>query len=230
MTFHAYRRAQRVGRALETLRKGESVTEAAYDSGYESLSAFYEAFRQLLDTTPARASATAALHFTRINTPLGPMLAAATDDALVLLEFIDRRLLETQLRTIGNLIGRAPVPGANAVLQQTERELAEYFAGERQEFTVPLYAPGSEFQQSVWEELLRVPYAETRTYGEQARRMGKAEAVRAVARTNGENRIAIIIPCHRIVGANGKLTGYGGGLWRKKWLLDHELKHSLVLK
>jgi AraC family transcriptional regulator of adaptative response/methylated-DNA-[protein]-cysteine methyltransferase len=230
MTFHAYRRAQRVGRALATLREGESVTGAAYDVGYESLSAFYDAFRQLLDTTPARAHEAAPLHFTRINTPLGPMLAAATDDALVLLEFIDRRMLETQLRTIGNLLGCTPVPGANAVLQQTERELAEYFAGERQEFTVPLYSPGSEFQQSVWGELLKVPYAQTRSYGEQARRIGKAEAVRAVARTNGENRIAIIIPCHRIVGANGKLTGYGGGLWRKKWLLDHELKHGLVLR
>jgi len=229
MTFHAYRRAQRVGRALETLRNGETVTEAAFDNGYESLSAFYDAFRRLLDTTPARANSAATLHFTRINTPLGPMLAAATDDALVLLEFIDRRMLETQLRTIGNLIGHSPVPGANAVLQQTEKELAEYFAGERQEFTVSLYSPGSDFQKDVWNELLRVPYAETRSYSEQARRIGKPEAVRAVARTNGENRIAIIIPCHRIVGANGKLTGYGGGLWRKKWLLDHELKNSLVL-
>ena len=229
MTFHAYQRAQRVGRALSTLQEGSSVTDAAFENGYESLSAFYDAFRQMLNTTPAQARSAAPLYFTRIVTPLGQMLAAATDEALCLLEFVDRRMLETQLKRLGRELGRTIVPKANDILRQAERELAEYFAGERFTFDVPLNMVGSEFQQRAWRELLEVEYGRTRTYGEQARRIGHAEAVRAVGRANGDNRIAIIIPCHRVVGANGKLTGYGGGLWRKKWLLDHELRYAPLL-
>jgi AraC family transcriptional regulator, regulatory protein of adaptative response / methylated-DNA-[protein]-cysteine methyltransferase len=224
MTFHAYHRAQRVGRAAATIRQGERVTTAAFEQGYESLSAFYEAFRALLDTTPARGRDAQPLYFTRIDTPLGPMLAAASDEGLALLEFVDRRMLETQLRRMSTALGNAIVPGTNAVLDQTIAELKEYFEGRRTEFTVPLVLAGSPFQQSVWRELQTVPFAATRSYGEQARRLGKPEAVRAVARANGDNRIAIIIPCHRIIGSDGKLTGYGGGLWRKKWLLDHEVR------
>jgi AraC family transcriptional regulator, regulatory protein of adaptative response / methylated-DNA-[protein]-cysteine methyltransferase len=229
MTFHAYHRAQRVGRALSTLRDGEDVAAAAFENGYESLSAFYDAFRKLLDTTPARGRETHTLRFTRILTPLGPMLAAATDQGLALLEFVDRRMLETQLKRMSHALGAAIMPGANPVLEQTEQELGEYFAGARQEFEVPLLMAGTPFQEEAWRELLTIPYAETRSYGEQARRIQKPAAVRAVARANGDNRMAIIIPCHRVVGSDGKLTGYGGGLWRKKWLLDHELRHAMVL-
>jgi AraC family transcriptional regulator of adaptative response/methylated-DNA-[protein]-cysteine methyltransferase len=229
LTFHAYHRAQRVGRALATLREGESVTNAAFDNGYESLSAFYDAFRNLLATTPARGRTAVPLHFTRVTTPLGPMLAAARDDALCLLEFVDRRMLETQLARLGQRLGCTPVPSTNAILEQTQNELNEYFAGERETFTIPLRAAGTEFQQHVWRVLTGIPYGTTRSYGEQAKLLGQPSAVRAVARANGDNPIAIIVPCHRVVGADGKLTGYGGGLWRKRWLLDHELKYSLVL-
>ena len=200
------------------------MTTAAFEQGYESLIAFYDAFRALLDTTPARGRDTQPLYFTRIDTPLGPMLAAASDDGLALLEFIDRRMLETQLRRLSTALGNAIVPGTNAILEQTVTELKEYFEGNRRQFTVPLVFAGSDFQQGVWRELLTVPYAATRSYGEQARRLGKPEAVRAVARANGDNRIAIIIPCHRIIGSDGKLTGYGGGIHRKRWLLDHEMR------
>lgn len=230
LTFHAYHRAQRVGRALATLREGDSVTNAAFENGYESLSAFYDAFRNLLATTPARGRTTMPLHFTRIATPLGPMLAAAHDHALCLLEFVDRRMLETQLARLGKRLGCTPVPSTNAILEQTQNELNEYFAGARTEFTIPLAAAGTEFQQQVWRVLTGIPYGTTRSYGEQARLLGQPLAVRAVARANGDNPIAIVVPCHRVVGANGKLTGYGGGLWRKRWLLDHELKHALVLR
>ena len=226
MTFHAYHRAQRVGRALNTLREGESVTTAAFENGYESLSAFYDAFRKLLDTTPGRGRVAEPLHFTRILTPLGPMLAAATDRGLALLEFVDRRMLETQLKRMSHALGTSIVPGPNAILEQTERELNEYFAGTRKVFEVPLLMEGTDFQESVWRELLTIPYGTTRSYGQQARGVGRDSAVRAVARANGDNRMAIIIPCHRVIGSDGKLTGYGGGLWRKKWLLDHEVKHS----
>jgi AraC family transcriptional regulator, regulatory protein of adaptative response / methylated-DNA-[protein]-cysteine methyltransferase len=230
MTFHAYQRARRVGRALATLRQGEkSVTHTAYENGYESLSAFYDAFRGLLDITPGRARAAQPLHFTRITTPLGPMLAAAREDALCLLEFIDRRMLETQLQRLGRRLGGSPVPAANDVLEQTQAELDEYFAGSLRAFTVPLSPAGTDFQHRVWEVLRGIPYGTTRSYGEQARILGMPTATRAVARANGDNPIAVIVPCHRVVGADGRLTGYGGGLWRKRWLLDHERGGALQL-
>ena len=222
MTFHAYQRARRIGRALSTLREGESVTQTAYENGYESLSAFYDAFRKLLDTTPARAESTEPVHFTRITTPLGPMLAAARGDALCLLEFTDRRMLETQLKRLGRKTGAALVPAANAVLAQTQAELDAYFAGELRTFTMPLAPAGTEFQHKVWRVLQGIEYGRTRSYAEQAIAIGQPTATRAVARANGDNPIAIIIPCHRVVGSDGKLTGYGGGLWRKRWLLDLE--------
>lgn len=226
MTFHAFLRAQRVGRALETLRDGERVTRAAYENGFESLSAFYDAFRRLLSTTPARAGAAEAVHFTRILTPLGPMLAAAKDDALCLLEFTDRRMLETQLRRLGRSVGGSPVPGANAILERAQAELDAYFAGELRRFSVPLAPAGTDFQQTAWRALADIPYGATRSYGQQAAAIGRPTATRAVARANGDNPVAIVIPCHRVVGADGKLTGYGGGLWRKQWLLDHERRGS----
>jgi AraC family transcriptional regulator of adaptative response/methylated-DNA-[protein]-cysteine methyltransferase len=222
MTFHAFLRARRVGRALATLRNGESVTHAAYDNGYESLSAFYDAFRNLLGTTPARAVSAKPLHFTRIDTPLGPMLAAARNDALCLLEFIDRRMLETQLARLGTRLGGTPVPAPNDVLEQTRMEVDAYFSGSLREFTVPLGPAGTDFQQRVWGVLREIPYGTTRSYGEQAIAIGRPTATRAVARANGDNPIAIIVPCHRVVGADGRLTGYGGGLWRKQRLLDLE--------
>jgi AraC family transcriptional regulator of adaptative response/methylated-DNA-[protein]-cysteine methyltransferase len=222
MTFQAYLRARRVGRALATLREGETVTNAAYGNGYESLSAFYDAFTALMETTPARAENARAVYFTRILTPLGAMLAAAHDDGLCLLEFTDRRMIETQLKRLGRKVGGAPVPRANAVLDQTQSEMDAYFAGTLRRFTVPLTPAGTDFQQRVWRVLTEIPYGMTRSYGEQASCIGQPTATRAVARANGDNAIAIIIPCHRVIGSDGKLTGYGGGLWRKQWLLDHE--------
>jgi AraC family transcriptional regulator of adaptative response/methylated-DNA-[protein]-cysteine methyltransferase len=229
MTFQAFLRARRVGRALATLREGESVTNAAFENGYESLSAFYEAFHQLMDTTPARAANTNPVNFTRILTPLGAMLAAARADGLCLLEFTDRRMIETQIKRLGRKLGGSPVPGPNAVLEQTQAEMDAYFAGTLRDFTVPLSPAGTPFQQRVWEVLRAIPYGLTRSYKEQAINIGQPTATRAVARANGDNPIAIIVPCHRVIGADGKLTGYGGGLWRKQWLLDHERGDSLPL-
>lgn len=228
MTFHAYHRAQRVGRAMASLREGESVARAAFDNGYESLSAFYDAFRRITGTTPASGKSDVVLHFTRFESPLGALLAAATGHALCLLEFVDRRMLETQLTRLARGLRGSVVPGANDVLRAAETELAQYFAGQRMRFDVPLETPGSEFQQLAWRALRDIPFGETRSYLQQAQAIGRPDAVRAVARANGDNRIAIIIPCHRVVGADGKLTGYGGGLWRKRWLLAHEQRIAPV--
>jgi AraC family transcriptional regulator of adaptative response/methylated-DNA-[protein]-cysteine methyltransferase len=150
------------------------------------------------------------------------MLAAPTSDALVFLEFTDEERLKRQMARLNRAAPVDLVPGSNAILEQTQMELAEYFAGTRRTFTMPLAPAGTDFQQRVWQILQQIPFGKTRSYGQQADLIGDRAATRAVARANGDNPIAIIIPCHRVIGADGKLTGYGGGLWRKQWLLDHE--------
>jgi AraC family transcriptional regulator, regulatory protein of adaptative response / methylated-DNA-[protein]-cysteine methyltransferase len=222
LTFQAYSRARRLSTALGRIRNGDDVTGAAFASGYESLSGFHEAFRRLLGKSPTTAKGAPLLAVTRIPTPLGPMVAAADERALYLLEFADRRMLETQLKTLRRRVGCAFAPGTNAVLDRTARELAEYFAGKRRRFDVPLETPGTPFQRAVWERLARIPSGETVSYGALAKGLGRSAAVRAVAKAVGDNRIAILVPCHRVVGSDGNLTGYGGGLWRKRRLLELE--------
>jgi AraC family transcriptional regulator of adaptative response/methylated-DNA-[protein]-cysteine methyltransferase len=116
------------------------------------------------------------------------------------------------------------IPGDNAPLCRIATELAEYFAGRRTSFTLPVAPHGTPFEKRAWDYLRSIPPGETRSYGEQAKCIGAGGGARAVGRANGMNYLSIIIPCHRVVGANGALTGYGGGLWRKRWLLDHERK------
>jgi AraC family transcriptional regulator, regulatory protein of adaptative response / methylated-DNA-[protein]-cysteine methyltransferase len=222
MTFHAYQRARRLGLALGRIRQGEDVTGAAFDHGYESLSGFHEAFNRLFGGPPRVVRGATVLTVTRVLTPLGPMIAGASEETLYLLEFADRRMLETQITTLRRRLGCTMVPGDNAVLAQTADQLAAYFGGGLSEFTVPIQYPGTEFQRLVWEVLMAIPQGTTMTYGEVAHEVGRSSAVRAVGRAVGDNRLAIVIPCHRVVGSNGRLTGYGGHLWRKKVLLDHE--------
>ncbi len=161
-----------------------------------------------------------------IGTPLGEMVAGATEEGICLLEFCDRKMLPTEYKDLARLLKTMISEGENTHLKELKIQLAEYYAGTRKEFNIPLATPGSEFQISVWKELLRIPYGSTRSYMEQAVALKKPDAVRAVANANGMNRIAIIIPCHRVIGTDGQLTGYGGGLKRKKWLLDHEKINS----
>ena len=196
------------GVALGRIRAGEELTGTAYAAGYESESASgppspaCSAPRRAARATPSRRWSPACSHRS------ASMVAAARDDALLLLEFADRRMLEKQIDRIRRQVPARFVPGENDVLARTQAELDEYFAGARREFTVPLDTPGSEFQRAVWDALRAIPYGETRSYLEQARAIGRADAVRAVARANGDNRIAIL--CHRVIGSSGELTGYGG--------------------
>jgi AraC family transcriptional regulator of adaptative response/methylated-DNA-[protein]-cysteine methyltransferase len=139
-----------------------------------------------------------------------------------LLEFTDRKMLEAQFETVRKLFQLPVVPGTNQHLERLQDELARYFAGTLRSFSVPLVYPGTAFQRRVWEQLLLVPYGETRSYHEMASAVGNPAAVRAVGRANGLNRLAIVIPCHRIVNKNGDLGGYGGGLRRKQYLLNLE--------
>jgi AraC family transcriptional regulator of adaptative response/methylated-DNA-[protein]-cysteine methyltransferase len=153
---------------------------------------------------------------------VGPLIAGATDEKVCLLEYTDRRMLEAQLDTVRRRFRAAVVPGTSPVLDHLKAELGEYFEGRRRDFTVPLTYPGTGFQVKVWDALRRIPYGETRSYQDMAVAVGSPRAVRAVGRANGLNRIAIVIPCHRVVNKDGKLGGYGGGLWRKQLLLDLE--------
>jgi AraC family transcriptional regulator, regulatory protein of adaptative response / methylated-DNA-[protein]-cysteine methyltransferase len=163
---------------------------------------------------------------TKIETPLGEMIAGATDEGVCLLEFHDRKILPKEYKDLKKLLDTTLEEGENKHLKSLRKQLKEYFEGKRKEFNIPLVIPGSEFQQAVWKELQNIQYGATRSYQEQAGALGSPESVRAVANANGLNRIAIVIPCHRVIGSDGSLTGYGGGLARKKWLIDHEKKYS----
>ena len=162
------------------------------------------------------------LNSCRLETPLSPMVACASERGVCLLEFADNRKLERELADLQKKLAAEVLPGSNPFLAQLQGELADYFAGRLKAFTVPLHTPGTEFQQAVWKILRDIPYGETRSYKQQAVAVGNPQAVRAVAAANGQNRVSIVIPCHRVIGADGSLTGYGGGLDRKQWLLDHE--------
>jgi AraC family transcriptional regulator of adaptative response/methylated-DNA-[protein]-cysteine methyltransferase len=222
MTFQAYQRACRLGTAMRSLHDGASTLEAGLDAGFDSDSGFREAFARVFGETPGDARDTPLLTATWIETPLGPMLAVAGDRGLELLEFVARRALETELRELRRSLGIAIVPGDHPVLRQTREELSEYFSGRRREFTIPLRLQGSDFQLKAWRALCRIPHGETRSYSDMARTVGSPAAVRAIGRVNGQNRIAIVVPCHRVIRSDGTLCGYGGGRWRKQWLLDHE--------
>lgn len=222
MTFQGYLRALRIGSAFGHIRSGNKVIEAAFDSGYESLSGFTETFKKTMGFPPKRSREKNVIAVSRVTTPLGPMLAGAVGASMCLLEFTDRRMLDTQLKVLRRRFEAAIIPGTSPLLGQIQKELDEYFAGSRKEFTIAVSAPGTAFQEKVWSCLRSISYGATRSYQEQARLIGHPEAVRAVGRANGENRIAILIPCHRVVGADGRLTGYGGGLWRKEYLLQLE--------
>jgi len=154
------------------------------------------------------------------------MLVVANDEGLVLCEFADRPMLATQLRRIRRVCAGEIEEGDHPYIDQTRRELGEYFLGHRTEFTIPLVLRGTPFQMSVWSELLRIPWGKTTSYDAIAAALESPFGARAVGRANGDNRIAIIVPCHRVINADGSLSGYGGGRHRKRWLLAHEKRGS----
>jgi methylated-DNA-[protein]-cysteine S-methyltransferase len=148
------------------------------------------------------------------RSPIGSIRLEAADEALIVVSFIDEDILSITEQT------------DHPVLKKTLTQLDEYFKGIRMKFDLPLAPQGTDFQQTVWNELLKIEYGTTATYMHMAKRLGNVKSIRAAASANGKNPIGIIIPCHRVVGADGKLTGYAGGLHRKQWLLEHEAKHA----
>ncbi|HLC11047.1 MAG TPA: methylated-DNA--[protein]-cysteine S-methyltransferase [Candidatus Bathyarchaeia archaeon] len=162
---------------------------------------------------------------TNIGTPLGSMIAVADDVALYLLEFENRVALTGELRRLerdSGLIGLQ----SNNVLEILAAQLEDYFAGECAAFQIPTIQHGTAFEESVWQALRQIPPGQTRSYGEIAEVLGQPEKSREVGQANGANKISIVVPCHRVIGADGSLVGYGGGIWRKKWLLDHERRYA----
>jgi AraC family transcriptional regulator of adaptative response/methylated-DNA-[protein]-cysteine methyltransferase len=232
MTFHAFARGRRLSDAFQRLRAGASLDEVAM-TGFESHSGFRDAFVRTFGDAPARSRTADHIVVSWIETPLGPMIAGATSSGLCLLEYTDRRMLEGQVETMRRRFTTArrqgdpahpvaAIPGESPFIDAARDQLARYFSGALREFTVPLVAPGTPFQERVWHELLKIPHGQTRSYEDLARAVGAPQAQRAVGRANGLNRIAILIPCHRVLNKDGKLGGYGGQLWRKAALLHLE--------
>lgn len=224
MSLAAFCRARRLQRAFTQLRDGAALDDVILGNGFESHSGFRAAFGKHFGAPPGRSRAAECITTTMLESPVGPLIAGATDAGVCLLEFTDRRALDGQLAAARRRLGLPLAPGTHPHLKQLADELRSYFAGGLREFTVPLVAPGTPFQERVWLELRRIPYGETISYAELARRVGNPKAQRAVGTANGLNRLCIVIPCHRVVNASGELGGYGGGLWRKRLLLDLERK------
>lgn len=228
MTFVEYARSRRMGLAMKEIRTGKPVIEAQLAGGYESSSGFRDAFAKIMGATPKRWDGTY-LQAKWLDTPLGPMLAIADDAALHLLEFVDRRGLEREIERLRLAARAVIVPGESIIFEQIGQELTDYFDGTLNKFATPRKLYGTPFQRLVWAELEQIPSGETISYQELAIRIGNPLAVRAVARANGANQLALVIPCHRVIRANGDLGGYAGGLARKATLLETERRKDWML-
>ncbi|WP_423062618.1 bifunctional transcriptional activator/DNA repair enzyme AdaA [Candidiatus Paracoxiella cheracis] len=222
LTFIEYARARRMGLALENIKSGSKVIDAQFETGYESSSGFRDAFSRILGDIPTKTHPLKIVKAELINTPLGSMIAVADEEGLYLLEFVDRRGLEREIERLRKRVKIGIIPGSNPILESIEQELSQYFKGSCFIFKTPIHLLGSEFQLTVWNQLQLIPIGQTRSYLELAKTIHQPKAFRAVARANGSNPLAIIIPCHRVINTNGDLGGYGGGLDRKSWLLKHE--------
>jgi AraC family transcriptional regulator of adaptative response/methylated-DNA-[protein]-cysteine methyltransferase len=222
MTFQGFQRSHRMSDALRRLNAGQDALGAGLASGYESHSGFRDAFAAEFGVPPGRAGSLTCLVAAEITTPLRPMLAIASERGVCLLEFLDRRALATELGDLRARLKLPIVPGSDRHLDRLRTQLAEYFAGTLRCFDVPLDLGGTAFERGIWSRLAEIPFGETVSYSQLASDAGNPRAVRAVGHANGKNCVAIVVPCHRVVGSDGSLTGYGGGLWRKRWLLQHE--------
>lgn len=222
VTFLELSRLMRLQAGVKALNKGEPVIEAQLTANYDSASGFRAALTKLFGQGPAAFCDDALMKAAPISTPLGPMIALADNTALHLLEFMDRKALPGELARLAKATPGGFGFGRTAIHDRLDTELAAYFRGEARRFETPLALHGGPFAKTVWAALQAIPSGETRSYGAVAEAIGKPTASRAVARANGQNQIAILIPCHRVIGADGSLTGYGGGLDRKRALLDLE--------
>jgi len=221
MTFVEYSRNRRMGLAMQHIKSGHTIIDAQLESGYESASGFRDAFSKILGNTPTRSDGKALMAAWH-DTLLGPMLIIADENYLYLLEFVERRGLENEIARLRKRYKMGIIPGETKITHQIKTELANYFSGKNLTFKTPTYLLGSKFQKNVWQALQAIPPGQTRSYLDIAKAIKHPKAYRAVANANGANQLALIIPCHRVINNNGELGGYGGGISRKAWLLQHE--------
>lgn len=222
MTFLEMARQRRLRDGFSTLSDGGKVIDAQVMAGFDSASAFRTAFAKLLGIAPSQFKPDALLSASWIDTPLGAMIAVCDNQFLHLLEFPERKALPSELKRLFESSKGSIGLGRTKITDQIERELGQYFNGNDAHFQTPLAYHGSAFTQQVWHALQTIPASQTRSYSQVAAQIGRPTASRAVARANGANQIALVVPCHRVIGADGSLTGYGGGLWRKQRLIEFE--------
>jgi O-6-methylguanine DNA methyltransferase len=168
------------------------------------------------------------LFSTTFDSPIGTMLIGASNDALLYIEYADSPNSERKIQSIVKDFSASLLNEPSPYHQMIHQQLDEYFTGERKEFELKTTFFGTDFQQRVWQSLMAIPYGTTTTYKQQSLHLLNPLAIRAIASTNAKNCISIVVPCHRVVGTNGSLTGYSDGIWRKRWLLDFEKQHSTL--
>lgn len=221
MTFIEYARARRMGLAMKHIKAGNTVIDVQLSTGYESSSGFRDAFSRIMGAAPTHTHPHV-IKTAWLDTKLGPMIAIADEKGLYLLEFVDRRGLEREIERLRKKLKVSIIPGETPIIANIKKEITEYFDGKKIIFKTPIHLIGSLFQKKVWEMLRKIPLGKTQSYMDIAKSINKPTAYRAVAQANGANTLAIIVPCHRVINANGGLGGYGGGITRKQWLLEHE--------
>lgn len=222
ITFLDMARLARIRNGAESLKNGEPVIAAQLDAGFSSGSGFRAAFARVLGVSPAGFSGQELVRADWFDTELGPMIAVSDKRHLLMLEFFERKSIASELRSIQKAANGSIGVGSFDPIERIKVEITDFLAGQDVTFKTPLAPIGTPFHKSVWAALRDIPVGRTQSYGELARSLGRPTAARAVARANGANPIAIVVPCHRVIGADGTLTGYGGGLWRKRWLIEHE--------
>lgn len=229
VTFIEYTRMRRLGLAFKEIKNGTAIIESQINAGYESSSGFRDAFNKIMGSLPSNVLGVENKNLTSIifDTILGQMIAIASDNELYLLEFCDRRGLENEIRKLRIKYNYNILPGINKILDKTKNDIKQYFEGKICNFDIDIKFLGSEFQKNVWTNLCSIPYGTTISYSILANKIGNSRAYRAVANANGANQIALIVPCHRVIKENNQIGGYGGGIARKKWLIEHEQKFKI---
>lgn len=221
-SFLQMARARRLGHGIHSLGRGAPVITAQLDAGFESASGFRQAFRRLFGHAPHHMREGGVALADWIETPLGPMIAIADDERLHLLEFTERKALPQGLARLSRILKGRIGLGRTAETARCESALADYLEARTGTLDLPFALHGTDFQKRVWTALRQIPPGATESYGGLAARIGSPGAVRAVASANAANRLALVVPCHRVIGADGRLQGYAGGVWRKERLIALE--------
>ncbi|OTN75160.1 hypothetical protein A5886_000230 [Enterococcus sp. 8G7_MSG3316] len=203
MTFIEYSRSRRLGLAFKHIRQGEPLIDAQLEAGFDSGNGFRDAFAKIMGDLPSNSKEKTILYSSWLETKLGAMLAISDHARLYLLEFVDRRGLETEIMVLRKRLNASIIPQQTSIIQQLAAELTEYFNGQRTTFTIPLAMIGSPFQQQVWQQLQQMKAGETYSYKQLAQAIGNEKACRAVANANGKNQLSILIPCHRVINSDG---------------------------